>query len=56
MSLHQESANEETVEILQGQRPRSEFTGSEDPLDPGTDTGEPIAIDTFTGRRVKAGR
>jgi hypothetical protein len=31
-----------------------EFTGSEDPLDPGTDTGEPIATDTVTGRRVKA--
>lgn len=33
-----------------------EFTGSEDPLDPSTDTGEPIASDTFTGRRVKASR
>lgn len=33
-----------------------EFTGSEDPLDPTTDTGEPIATDTFTGRRVKASR
>jgi hypothetical protein len=32
-----------------------EFTGSEDPLDPSTDTGDPIATDTFTGRRVKAG-
>lgn len=31
-----------------------EFTGSEDPLDPSTDTGEPIATDTVTGRRVKA--
>ena len=31
-----------------------EFTGSEDPLDPGTDTGDPIATDTVTGRRVKA--
>ncbi len=31
-----------------------EFTGSEDPLDPDTDTGEPIATDTVTGRRVKA--
>lgn len=31
-----------------------EFTGGEDPLDPATDTGEPIATDTFTGRRVKA--
>ena len=30
-----------------------EFTGSEDPLDPGTDTGDPIATDTVTGRRVK---
>lgn len=30
-----------------------EFTGSEDPLDPSTDTGDPIAMDTFTGRRVK---
>ena len=33
-----------------------EFTGSEDPLDPGTDTGEPIATDTVTGRLVKASR
>lgn len=31
-----------------------EFTGGEDPLNPATDTGEPIATDTFTGRRVKA--
>ena len=31
-----------------------EFTGAEDPLDPSTDTGEPIATDTVTGRRVKA--
>jgi hypothetical protein len=31
-----------------------EFTGSEDPLDPTTDTGDPIATDTVTGRRVKA--
>jgi hypothetical protein len=31
-----------------------EFTGGEDPLDPTTDTGEPIATDTVTGRRVKA--
>jgi hypothetical protein len=31
-----------------------EFTGSEDPLDPAIDTGEPIATDTVTGRRVKA--
>jgi hypothetical protein len=31
-----------------------EFTGDEDPLDPSTDTGDPIATDTFTGRRVKA--
>ena len=31
-----------------------EFTGGEDPLDPGTDTGDPIATDTVTGRRVKA--
>ena len=31
-----------------------EFTGSEDPLDPATDTGDPIATDTVTGRRVKA--
>jgi hypothetical protein len=30
-----------------------EFTGSEDPLDPTTDTGDPIATDTVTGRRVK---
>ena len=33
-----------------------EFTAGEDPLDPSTDTGEPIATDTFTGRRVKASR
>ena len=33
-----------------------EFTAGEDPLDPSTDTGDPIATDTFTGRRVKAGR
>lgn len=33
-----------------------EFTGSEDPLDPATDTGDPIATDTFTGRRVTASR
>lgn len=31
-----------------------EFTGGEDPLDPTTDTGEPITTDTVTGRRVKA--
>ena len=31
-----------------------EFTEGEDPLDPSTDTGEPIATDTVTGRRVKA--
>jgi hypothetical protein len=31
-----------------------EFTGTEDPLDPATDTGDPIATDTVTGRRVKA--
>ena len=31
-----------------------EFTGDEDPLDPSTDTGDPIATDTVTGRRVKA--
>ncbi|MFL6235123.1 MAG: hypothetical protein ACJ76N_18455 [Thermoanaerobaculia bacterium] len=30
-----------------------ELTGSEDPLDPTTDTGDPIATDTVTGRRVK---
>lgn len=33
-----------------------EFTAGEDPLDPRTDTGEPIATDTFTGRRVKPRR
>jgi hypothetical protein len=33
-----------------------ELTAGEDPLDPATDTGDPIATDTFTGRRVKAGR
>jgi hypothetical protein len=31
-----------------------EFTAGEDPLDPSTDTGDPIATDTVTGRRVKA--
>jgi hypothetical protein len=31
-----------------------EFTGAEDPLNPTTDTGDPIATDTVTGRRVKA--
>lgn len=31
-----------------------EFTAGEDPLDPATDTGDPIATDTVTGRRVKA--
>lgn len=30
------------------------FEDGEDPLDPSTDTGEPIATDTFTGRRVKS--
>jgi hypothetical protein len=30
-----------------------EFTAGEDPLDPATDTGDPIATDTVTGRRVK---
>ncbi|MEA2489762.1 MAG: hypothetical protein QOH21_1554, partial [Acidobacteriota bacterium] len=29
------------------------FEDGEDPLDPATDTGEPIASDTFTGRRVQ---
>ncbi len=29
------------------------FEDGEDPLDPSTDTGEPIATDTFTGRRVR---
>lgn len=32
------------------------FEDGEDPLDPSTDTGDPIATDTFTGRRVKASR
>jgi hypothetical protein len=32
------------------------FEDGEDPLDPATDTGDPIAEDTFTGRRVKAVR
>lgn len=31
------------------------FEAGEDPLDPSTDTGDPIASDTFTGRRVRAG-
>jgi hypothetical protein len=30
-----------------------EFTAGEDPLNPSTDTGDPIATDTVTGRRVK---
>ncbi len=30
-----------------------EFTAGEDPLDPSTDTGDPVATDTVTGRRVK---
>jgi hypothetical protein len=30
------------------------FEDGEDPLDPLTDTGDPIASDTFTGRRVEA--
>jgi hypothetical protein len=29
------------------------FEDGEDPLDPATDTGTPIAEDTFTGRRVQ---
>jgi hypothetical protein len=29
------------------------FEDGEDPLDPVTDTGDPIASDTFTGRRVQ---
>ena len=32
------------------------FEDGEDPLDPSTDTGEPIATDTFHGRRVRAPR
>jgi len=32
------------------------FEDGEDPLDPATDTGDPIASDTFTGRRVPAPR
>lgn len=31
------------------------FEDGEDPLDPSTDTGDPIASDTFSGRRVRAG-
>lgn len=30
------------------------FEDGEDPLDPSTDTGDPIASDTFSGRRVQA--
>jgi hypothetical protein len=30
------------------------FEEGEDPLDPATDSGVPLATDTFTGRRVKA--
>jgi hypothetical protein len=33
-----------------------EFTAGEDPLNPSTDTGDPIATDTVTGRLVKARR
>ncbi|MEZ4295237.1 MAG: hypothetical protein R3B70_09700 [Polyangiaceae bacterium] len=29
------------------------FEDGEDPLDPATDTGDPIASDTFTGRRAR---
>ena len=29
------------------------FEDGEDPLDPATDAGDPIASDTFTGRRVR---
>ena len=29
------------------------FEDGEDPLDPATDTGDPLAFDTFTGRRVQ---
>ena len=29
------------------------FEDGEDPLDPSTDTGDPIASDTFSGRRVQ---
>ena len=32
------------------------FEDGEDPLDPATDTGDPIASDTFTGRRVVGSR
>lgn len=32
------------------------FEDGEDPLDPSTDDEDPIAADTFTGRRVKARR
>jgi hypothetical protein len=31
------------------------FEDGEDPLDPSTDTGDPIATDTFTGRRAPGG-
>ncbi|MDY7094341.1 MAG: hypothetical protein SX243_15330 [Acidobacteriota bacterium] len=31
------------------------FEDGEDPLDPSTDTGDPIAEDTFVGRRIRAG-
>jgi hypothetical protein len=32
------------------------FEAGEDPLDPSTDDEEPIATDTFTGRRLKVSR
>lgn len=51
MSLHTVGSG---CDNIAGSLEVREFTGDEDPLDPSTDTGEPIATDTVTGRRVKA--
>jgi len=32
------------------------FEDGEDPLDPSTDADDPIATDTFVGRRIEVGR
>lgn len=53
ISLHTVSNGCDTIA---GSLEVREFTGGEDPLNPSTDTGDPIATDTFTGRRVKANR
>jgi hypothetical protein len=51
MSLHTVGSG---CDNIAGSLEVREFTGDEDPLDPSTDTGDPIATDTVTGRRVKA--